>query len=217
MQKICCVYKLTNTVTGKFYVGSTFNLHSRMKYHRYSHNRNPNKELGADIEKYGWKAFSVDVLEVCTRENVRERERFYIESMKAVEVGYNQTKATTYHDLMLEYNAKMWKDEEYRKRKSEQSSAVQKKRLENPEYLQTKSEQLKRFTDTLKKPVSMYSKDGTKLLRTFNGIREAERWLIANGITESRNASTTISNCALGGRHKTAYGFVWRYCNSAQD
>jgi len=217
MEKICCVYKLTNTVTGKFYIGSTFNLKSRMKYHRFSHNRNPNKELGADIDKYGWDAFSIDVLEVCTRENVRERERFYIESMNAVEFGYNQTKATTYQDWMRNYNAEMWKNEEYRKRRSEQSSAVQKKRLENPEYLQTKSQQLKRYTDTIKKPVNMYTKDGKELLHTFNGIREAERWLIENGITESRNASSVISDCALGGRHKTAYGYVWRYCNSAQD
>ena len=34
MEKICCVYKLTNTVTGKFYIGSTVNLNARMKYHR---------------------------------------------------------------------------------------------------------------------------------------------------------------------------------------
>ena len=210
MEKICCVYKLTNTVTGKFYVGSTFNLKARMKYHRYSHDRNPNKELGGDIAKYGWDAFRVDILEECTRENVRERERYFIEALNAVEVGYNQTKSTTYQDWMKSYNAKMWQDEEYRKRRSIASRENQKKRLSDPEYLKAKSEQLKRFTDTLKKPIGMFSKSG-ELLHTFSGIREAERWLIANGITKSRNASSAISNCALGGRHKTVYGFVWRY------
>ena len=53
MNKICCVYKLTNTVTGKFYIGSTLNFYARMKYHHYSHDRNPNKELGADINTDG--------------------------------------------------------------------------------------------------------------------------------------------------------------------
>lgn len=210
MEKICCVYKLTNTVTGKFYVGSTFNLHSRMKYHRYSHKKNPNKALGSDIAKYGWNAFRVDVLEECTRENVRDRERFYIESLRAVELGYNLTKATKYGDLMRDMNARNWQNPEYREKRSRQSSDVQKRRLSDPAYLAEKSAQLKRHTDSLKKPVGMYSKDG-ELLRTFGGIREAERWLLSVGKTQSKNAGTAIADCCRGGRHKTVYGFVWKY------
>ena len=211
MEKICCVYKLTNTVTGKFYVGSTFNLHTRMKYHRYSHKKNPNKALGSDIAKYGWNAFRVDVLEECTRENVRDRERFYIESLRAVELGYNLTKATKYGDLMRDMNARNWKNPEYREKRSRQSSDVQKRRLSDPAYLAEKSEQLKRYTDSIKKPVGMYSKDG-ELLRTFGGIREAERWLISVGKTQSSSsASSSIADCCRGGRHKTVYGFVWKY------
>lgn len=210
MEKICCVYKLTNTVTGKFYVGSTFNFYSRMKYHRYSHQLNPNKELGSDIEKYGWDAFNVEILERCTRDNVRERERFYIDSLNAVELGYNITHATNYSEYLSDYNRRMWKDPEYRKRSSERSSAVQKQRLQNPEYLKEKSEQLKRFTDTLKKPVGMFTKEG-ELLRTFEGTRAAERWLIEQGITQSPNASSAIADCAKGGRHKSVYGYVWKY------
>lgn len=210
MKKICCVYKLTNTITGKFYIGSTINFHSRMKYHQYSHTRNPNKELGSDIEKYGWKSFSAEILEECAKETVRERERFYIDSLNAVELGYNQTHATTYSDWMKNYNAAHWRDPEYRKRRSKTSSEIQKQRLQNPEYLREKSEQLKRFTDTLKKPVGMFSKSG-ELLHTFEGIRAAERWLIAEGITQSRNASSAIADCANGGRHKSVYGYVWKY------
>lgn len=210
MEKICCVYKLTNTVTGKFYIGSTVNFHSRMKYHQHSHNRNPNKELGHDIDEYGWDAFKKEILEVCARDNVRERERFYIESLNAVELGYNQTEATTYQDWMRNYNATMWKDPQYRAERQKQSRAVQLKRLEDPKYLKAKSEQLKRYTDSIKRPVGMYTKDG-ELLHTFNGVREAERWLIANGYTQSRNASSAIADCATGGRHKSVYGYVWKY------
>ena len=210
MEKICCVYKLTNTITGKFYIGSTHNLKARMKYHRYSHDRNPNKELGTDIEKYGWHCFQVEVLEECTRDNVRDRERFYIESLHAVETGYNITRATKYEDWMRDYNKKMWKDSEYRERKSKQSSEVQRRRLSNPEYLAEKSKQLRAYTDSIKRSVGMYSKTG-ELLHTFNGVREAERWLISVGITQSHNASSSISNCCNGGRHKTVYGYVWKY------
>lgn len=210
MNKICCVYKLTNTVTGKFYIGSTYNLKARMKYHRYSYDRNPNKELGTDIAKYGWDSFTVEILEECTRENVRERERFYIDSLNAVDVGYNMVKATTYQDLMHDMNVKNWRDPEYREKHSKASSEVQKRRLENPEYLAQKSTQLKRYTDSIKRPVGMYSKSG-ELLHTFDGVRVAERWLISAGITQSHNASTIISDCCKGGRHKTAYGYVWKF------
>ena len=210
MEKICCVYKLTNTVTGKFYIGSTVNYHSRMKYHQYSYDRNPNKELGKDIAEFGWDAFKKEIIEVCTRDNVRERERFYITTTNAVNIGYNQTEATTYSDWMKNYNATMWKDTQYRETRRKQSREVQLKRLEDPAYLKAKSEQLKRYTDSIKRPVGMYTKDG-ELLHAFNGVREAERWLIANGITESRNASSAIADCACGGRHKSVYGYVWKY------
>lgn len=210
MDKICCVYKLTNTLTGCFYVGSTFNLKSRLKYHRYSHDRNPNRALGADIEKYGWDAFKVEILENCTRDNVRERERFYIESLRAVEEGYNIVKATIYSDFLKELNAALWKNPEYREMMSRNSSELQKRRLQNPEYLKEKSRQLKRYTDSIKKPIGMYAISG-ELLHTFEGVRAAERWLIENGITESRYASSAIADCANGGRHKTVYGYVWRY------
>lgn len=210
MAKICCVYKLTNTVTGKFYIGSTVNFASRMHYHKNSHDKNPNKELGSDIARYGWDTFKQEILEVCTRDNLRERERFYIDSLDAVNSGYNMTEATTYRDWMRGYNATMWKDAGYRAERSKQSSEVQLRRLQDPQYLQEKSRQLKRYTDTLKKPIGMFSKS-EELLRTFSGVREAERWLNDNGITASRHASACISDCALGKRHKTAYGYIWRF------
>lgn len=211
MEKICCVYKLTNTVTGKIYIGSTYNLKARMKYHRYSYDRNPNKELGADILKYGWDCFTAEILEECSRENVRERERYYIETLNAVQDGYNMTEATKYSDLMREFNERSWKDPAYREERSRQSSAVQKQRLKDPAYLAEKSAQLKRYTDSIKRPVGMYSKNG-ELLHTFGGVREAERWLISAGKTQSSSsASSSIADCCKGGRHKTVYGYVWKY------
>lgn len=211
MEKIVCVYKLTNTVTGKFYIGSTLNFKARMKYHRYSYSHNANVELGSDIAKYGWSAFSAEILEECTPENVRARERYYIDTMHAVENGYNMVHATNYHDLMSDMNARNWKDPAYRERRSEQSSAVQRRRLSDPAYLAEKSRQLKAATNKMKKPVAAYSKEG-KLVARFGGVREAERWLIAEGVTQSRNASSAISDaCDPNGRHKTAYGYIWKY------
>lgn len=54
----------------------------------------------------------------------------------------------------------------------------------------------------LSKPVDMFSKSG-ELLRTFPSFKEAER---QTGISR-RN----IHSCCIGGRCKTAGGFVWKY------
>ena len=211
MSKIVCVYKLTNTITGKFYIGSTINFKARMKYHKYSYSHNANSDLAADLCKYGWSAFTAEILEICTLDNVRTRERHYIDATRAVEKGYNMVPATNYHDLMADMNARNWKDPSYRKKRSEQSSALQVRRLSDPAYLAEKSRQLKAATDKMKRPVIAYSKDG-RIVAKFGGIREAARWLIAEGITKSKHASSVLSDaCDPNGRHKTAYGYIWKY------
>lgn len=104
----------------------------------------------------------------------------------------------------------MWQNEEYREKKSKQSSKLQKERLKNPEYLKEKSNQLKKATNKMKKKIGMYKND--KLLMEFNGIREAERWLIKNNITKSLNASSVIVKVLKSHTYrKTAYGYVWKY------
>ena len=51
-----------------------------------------------------------------------------------------------------------------------------------------------------------------KLVMEFNGIREAERWLIKNNMTKSLNASSIIVKVLKGHTYrKTAYGYVWKY------
>lgn len=209
--KIPCVYMLTNPANGKFYVGSTHNLYSRMKYYKYCSKNNPNKQLGSDIQKYGFDSFKVSILEECDPCILRQRERFYIESLHAVENGYNLTVTTTKSDLMSELNAKAWQNSDYRSAKSAASSALQKRRFENPEYRAQKAKQLKTATDKMKKPVGMYTK-GDELLRVFGGAREAGRWLLEQNITTCKYCSSLICDaCKPDSRRKTAYGYKWKY------
>lgn len=209
--KISCVYMLTNRTNGKFYIGSTKNLYSRMKYHKYNAAHNPNKDLGRDIIRYGFDSFTVSILEECPPETLRQRERFFIESFQAEEIGYNKTKATNYHDLMRELNQKAWQNDEYRAAKGRASSALQKKRLKDPVYLSEKSAQLKAATDKMKKRVGMFTLDGEPI-KEFDGVREAARYLVNEGIASSEHCSAIISDaCLPHGRHKTVYKHVWKY------
>lgn len=204
------VYMLTNKINGKQYVGSTFNLKNRIKYYKYNHKYMTNASLKLDIEKYGFDNFDIQILEQTTRDKLRDREKYYIQKYNLVNNGYNMTEATKPKDLITEYNRKMWQNEEYREKKSRQSSKLQKERLKNPEYLKEKSNQLKNATNKMKKKIGMYKND--KLVMEFNGIREAGRWLIKNNMTKSLNASSVIVKVLKGHTYrKTAYGYVWKY------
>ena len=76
------IYKTINIINGKFYVGQ-------------DSNNNP-EYLGSGvllkkaIEKYGRKHFVKEILEVCdTKEQLNDREIYWIEETKSREVGYN--------------------------------------------------------------------------------------------------------------------------------
>lgn len=74
------VYKITNLVTGDFYIGKSKNTKKRMYNHRY-----PNihgEKFEKDIKQYGWENFSFEVIEECSIDNLLEREAYYIESLK---------------------------------------------------------------------------------------------------------------------------------------
>jgi len=81
------VYKITNTLNGKIYIGQTqLPIEIRFMQHSYA-----NSPLGRDMRQYGLENFTVEVIEKCaTREELREREAFWIKVLKAQSPqGYN--------------------------------------------------------------------------------------------------------------------------------
>ena len=65
--KECGVYKITNNVTGDFYVGSSCNMQRRIYYHRLdlANNRHDNPHLQNAWNKYGEPIFEFTVLLLC--------------------------------------------------------------------------------------------------------------------------------------------------------
>lgn len=96
------VYKFTNKITGKTYIGQTNNIEKRKRGHK-SESFNPkangyNLPFHAAIRKYGWENFEFEILEEIPdefgREYLNEREIFFILYYKSLvdENGYNLTK-----------------------------------------------------------------------------------------------------------------------------
>ena len=80
-----CIYKITNTVTGDFYIGQTIDFHER----ELQHKRDPQPKMRDDVEKYGWDAFKFEVVEECSREELNEKENYYITEL---DPAYNTIK-----------------------------------------------------------------------------------------------------------------------------
>ena len=93
-----CIYKITNLVNGKAYVGQTINkLNIRFNQHVSYANRA--KESGKKlfylskaINKYGKDSFSIEVLEVVDKDLLNDREIFWIEKLNTFSEGYNLNK-----------------------------------------------------------------------------------------------------------------------------
>ena len=89
--KISGVYKITNTVTGDFYIGSSKNIKSRWANHKcYSTwKQHPNNPMYLDIQKYGTDKFVFEILAEVETEHLKETEQQFIETLKPTYNNYN--------------------------------------------------------------------------------------------------------------------------------
>ena len=91
MNKIIGVYKITNTVTGDFYIGSSKNIKQRWVSHKCKStwNKCPNSPMYLDMNKYGLDKFEFEILEEVEIGQLKEAEQKFIETLKPTYNNYN--------------------------------------------------------------------------------------------------------------------------------
>lgn len=91
------IYKITNDVNGKIYIGQAVNIASRWGEHIYrpfnENDETYDSHLYRAIRKYGIDAFSFSIVEQCKKEKLDEREVFWISFYQSnnKKFGYNLT------------------------------------------------------------------------------------------------------------------------------
>lgn len=89
------VYKITNIVNGKLYVGSSKNIYQRWKNHKNMLKRNEyhSQHLQAAWNKYGEDKFIFEIIEECKESNLLIREQYYIDLYNSCDnyYGYNES------------------------------------------------------------------------------------------------------------------------------
>ena len=75
------VYKITNNITGDFYIGSSKNIEKRWHEHKSPsvHKQQPNSKLYKGMASYGLDNFTFEIIE--KTDNLKEREQYYIEHL----------------------------------------------------------------------------------------------------------------------------------------
>ena len=91
MESVCGVYLIRNTVNQKVYVGSSRHIPQRWKEHfgELSQGKHDNPKLMNAFRKYGSGAFKLEVALTCPPEELLHREQAVMDSLNAVESGYN--------------------------------------------------------------------------------------------------------------------------------
>ena len=89
------IYKITNTINGKSYIGQTI---QNVKERFYQHCATKcskavsNMAIHRAIKKYGKSNFTVEVIEEIDSANLNDRERYWIKYYNSYNNGYNSTK-----------------------------------------------------------------------------------------------------------------------------
>lgn len=119
MKKISGVYKITNTITGDFYIGSSINIMSRWAAHRSpsTWKERSRMKIYQAFQEYSLESFDFEIIE--ETDNLKEREQYFISLLNP---AYNTNAA----------NIGMTKEEyhkQYKKqyRKSDKGKEVYKK------------------------------------------------------------------------------------------
>ena len=122
--KRSAVYKITNTVSKDFYIGSSKDVEQRWKSHKKpsTWNRCSNNPMYLDMLKYGVDKFEFQILEEVEIEQLKEKEQHFIEKLKPTYNNYRakgrdieRYKKLSQSDKYKKYQKEYQKSEKYKK------------------------------------------------------------------------------------------------------
>lgn len=169
MKKISAVYKITNTVTGECYVGSSKNVKKRWIDHKTpsTWRDNPNKLLYKDFQKYGLDKFKFQILCPVMEDYLKQVEQELIEMLQPV---YNDKRAS---GLDVERYKVAHRKANKKYRQTEKGREAARKAQEKSSHSEKRKEYLRNYTK--KYHQSDKYKESRKEYRKTEKGREAYR------------------------------------------
>ena len=130
MNTISGVYKITNTITGDFYIGSSKDVKRRWRQHKRPSvwKKYANNPLYKDMQKYGLDKFELQILEETKSGQLKEMEQWFIETLKPTYNNYNAKGLDI--ERRKEYNKEYEKSDKRKKYKEEYKKSDKYKKYE---------------------------------------------------------------------------------------
>lgn len=210
------IYKITNKVNRKIYIGMSINLKRRKWEHQ---NKYCNHPIANAIKKYGWENFEFEVIqyfsELCDINYILNREMYWIKFYKSQDrnIGYNIKSGGPTN---CGENNSMWgkhHSDETKKKISEKAKIHSKGerngmfgKKQTQESIE-KNRQSNILSSKNKKPVHQIDPATNLIIKTWSSARDAARTLY-----NKKERSAEITKCASD-RYpaQIAFGFKWRY------
>jgi group I intron endonuclease len=122
MDKNYYIYKVTNIITNKIYIGQRTCTINPIKDNNYL---GSGVKLRSSKKKHGIENFVKEILEICTKETLDEREIFWIKELDSMnpEIGYNLVEGGRYgisgFKGLIPWNKDMKMSDEFKKKDSD--------------------------------------------------------------------------------------------------
>ena len=112
--KISGIYRITNTITGDFYIGSSKDAKRRWREHKYQSRwkKCPNNPMYLDMQNYGIEKFEFEILAEVEVDSLKEMEQQFIELLKPTYNNYNANGLNI--ERRKEYNKEYKKSDKYK-------------------------------------------------------------------------------------------------------
>lgn len=198
------IYKITNDINDKIYVGKTeFSIEKRFQEHckDSKKERCEKRPLYNAMNKYGIEHFHIELIE--ETDGPEEREKYWIEFYGSFKYGYNATiggdgKKFLDYDLIYNtyLNTKNVKETARLCHCSEKSVTLILKKYQVSLQKRSKNQIVNSY-----KPVAKLNKDTEEIIQVYTSIKEAEK--------DTPTGKHITDVCK--GRRKTAGGYKWKY------
>ncbi len=197
------IYKITSP-SGKIYVGKSINIEDRIKSYKYVGRRKLQRRLNNSINKYGLENHVFEIIELCTLDNIDEREIYWIKYYNCVETGLNLTYGGEGGIPSQEVRIKKSKSMKGKTHSEETKNKMRLAKQGHTMYTQEWYNNMKKSTwssGTSSKPIQQLDLNGN-IINEFKSITDAKKAL---------NVKSTSINNVLIGISKTAHGYKWKF------
>lgn len=213
------IYKITNILNGKVYIGATKrDLSKRKEDHLKSYDnknlRSYNYKIYKAMRKFGIENFKFETIETCNDELLGGRERYYIKLYDSKNNGYNEAIGgegkPLWTDKQIEACKILYENNWLLKDISDLFNSNPKtvgQKLKEKYNIDTKKNSIVSFGKEI------YARNEKNEIINFDSITNAAKFAMENNLTKSKKVSCVISKIsdALRNNQHSAYGFKWFY------